>query len=65
MALTRIKPRRTTIITALCSCSLVAGETKEPVRVELNGLRVVMDPSSGDMLELEHEGMKLLEAGAR
>ena len=57
-----MKLRRITIIAALCGCSLVAGEPKEPVRAELNGLRVVIDPSSGGLLELQYEGTKILEA---
>ena len=53
---------RFVIIAALWSCSLTASEPREPVRAELNGLRVAIDPNSGGLLELEYEGMKLLQA---
>lgn len=50
------------IFTALCICPLMAGESREPIRAQLNGLRFVFDPGSGGLLELEYEGLKLLEA---
>jgi len=50
------------IIAALCTCSLVASEPGSPVQRELNGLRVVIDPDSGGILELEYAGMKMLQA---
>ena len=54
--------KRIAIIAALSSCSLVADEPSEPVRANLNGLQVVIDRSSGGLLELEYEGMKMLQA---
>jgi hypothetical protein len=50
------------LIAALCGCSAVAGESGAPVQAELNGLRVVIDPNSGGLLELEYDGVKLLQA---
>jgi hypothetical protein len=54
---------RFVLIAALGTCSLVAGESRKPVRAELNGLRVAIDQKSGGLLELEYEGMKMLETG--
>ncbi|MCC6820431.1 MAG: hypothetical protein IT579_06840 [Verrucomicrobia subdivision 3 bacterium] len=47
----------------LCSWALPAAEPGEPVRAELNGLRVAIDPDSGGLRELEYDGVKFLQAG--
>lgn len=49
-------------LVAFSTWALPAGEPSEPVRAELNGLRVAIDPGSGGLLELEYEGTKMLQA---
>jgi len=43
----------------------MAREPEAVVRTEINGLRILVDPSSGGLLELEYDGMKLLQARPR
>ncbi len=50
------------VVTVLCTCVLLTAQSKEPLRAELNGLRVFIDPNSGGLLELEYGGVKMLKS---
>lgn len=50
-------------LVTFCCWTLPAAEPSVPVRAELNGLRVTIDPESGGVRELEYDGVKFLQAG--
>ena len=45
----------------LCCSHGQAAEAREPVRAELNGLSLAIDPDSGGLIEMAYNGVKLLE----
>lgn len=47
---------------ALGLCRIASAENKKPVRAELNGLLIAVDADSGGLLELEYDGMSMLQA---